>query len=105
MSARLSESGERAWRYLVAEKLRLVEETAQRIRRRRGRQQPLPRLTTPGEQHAAVVGRLGAVPVRQAAGEGPLRSRLQLTPAQLALLIEGIDWRRTVAPDPARRPA
>jgi transposase len=31
--------------------------------------------------------------------------RLQLTPAQLALLIEGIDWRRTVAPDPARRPA
>jgi transposase len=31
--------------------------------------------------------------------------RLQLTPAQLALLIEGIDWRRTIAPDPARRPA
>jgi hypothetical protein len=31
--------------------------------------------------------------------------RLQLTPAQLALLIEGIDWRCTVAPDPARRPA
>jgi transposase len=31
--------------------------------------------------------------------------RLQLTPAQLALLIEGIDWRRAVAPDPARRPA
>ena len=31
--------------------------------------------------------------------------RLQLTPAQLALLIEGIDWRRTVAPDTVERPA
>lgn len=30
--------------------------------------------------------------------------RLQLTPAQLALLIEGIDWRRTVAPEPVTRP-
>lgn len=30
--------------------------------------------------------------------------RLQLTAAQMALLIEGIDWRRTVAPEPARRP-
>ena len=28
-----------------------------------------------------------------------------LTPAQLALLIEAIDWRRTVAPEPPRRPA
>jgi transposase len=27
-----------------------------------------------------------------------------LTPGQLALLIEAIDWRRTVAPDPPRRP-
>jgi transposase len=27
-----------------------------------------------------------------------------LTPAQLALLIEAIDWRRTVAPEPPRRP-
>jgi transposase len=27
-----------------------------------------------------------------------------LTPAQLALLVEAIDWRRTVAPDPPRRP-
>jgi transposase len=30
--------------------------------------------------------------------------RLQLTVAQLALLTEGIDWRRTVAPAPAKRP-
>ena len=30
---------------------------------------------------------------------------LQLTAAQLALLIEGIDWRRTVAPDAVKRPA
>ncbi|MEQ1951768.1 MAG: IS66 family insertion sequence element accessory protein TnpB [Mesorhizobium sp.] len=30
--------------------------------------------------------------------------RLQLTPAQLALLVEGIDWRRTVAPEPVTRP-
>ena len=30
--------------------------------------------------------------------------RLQLTPAQLALLIEGIDWRRTVARDDVARP-
>lgn len=29
---------------------------------------------------------------------------LTLTPAQLALLIEGIDWRRTVAPEPPRLP-
>jgi len=27
-----------------------------------------------------------------------------LTPAQLALLLEAIDWRRTVAPEPSRRP-
>ena len=33
-----------------------------------------------------------------------VEGRLQLTPAQLALLIEGIDWRRTVAPAPAKRP-
>jgi transposase len=31
--------------------------------------------------------------------------RLQLTPAQLALLVEGIDWRRTVAPELQQRPA
>jgi transposase len=31
--------------------------------------------------------------------------RLQLTPAQLALLVEGIDWRRTVAPEQPARPA
>ena len=30
---------------------------------------------------------------------------LQLTAAQLALLIEGMDWRRTVAPDAPDRPA
>jgi len=30
--------------------------------------------------------------------------RLTLTPAQLALLVEGIDWRRTVAPEPPPRP-
>lgn len=30
---------------------------------------------------------------------------MKLTPAQLALLIEGIDWRRTVAPDAPERPA
>jgi len=29
---------------------------------------------------------------------------LQLTAAQLALLLEGIDWRRTVAPPQAERP-
>lgn len=33
-----------------------------------------------------------------------VEGRLQLTAAQLALLIEGIDWRRTVAPAPAKRP-
>ena len=33
-----------------------------------------------------------------------MNGRLQLSAAQLALLIEGIDWRRTVAPEPARRP-
>jgi transposase len=27
-----------------------------------------------------------------------------LTPAQLALLVEAIDWRRTVAPEPVPRP-
>ena len=27
-----------------------------------------------------------------------------LRPAQLALLVEAIDWRRTVAPEPPRRP-
>jgi len=32
-------------------------------------------------------------------------ARLRLTPAQLALLLEGIDWRRTVAPAEARTPA
>jgi len=30
--------------------------------------------------------------------------RLKMTPAQLGLLIEGIDWRRTVAPEPPRQP-
>jgi transposase len=32
-------------------------------------------------------------------------ARLKLTPAQLQLLIEGIDWRRTVAPEPPQVPA
>jgi transposase len=31
-------------------------------------------------------------------------TRLKLTPAQLALLIEGIDWRRTVAPEAPKTP-
>ena len=31
-------------------------------------------------------------------------ARMMLTPAQLALLVEAIDWRRTVAPEPPRRP-
>jgi len=31
--------------------------------------------------------------------------RLRLTPAQMALLIEGIDWRRTVAPEFRARPS
>jgi transposase len=31
-------------------------------------------------------------------------ARLKLTPAQMQLLIEGIDWRRTVAPEEAPRP-
>jgi transposase len=49
------------------------------------------------------LGRLRPLPVRQAAGAGPVRlativdGALLLTPAQLALLIEAIDWRRTVA--------
>src|SRR3546814_8286476 len=30
---------------------------------------------------------------------------LTLTPAQMALLLEGIDWRRTVAPEPPPKPA
>ena len=30
---------------------------------------------------------------------------LVLTPAQLSLLIEGMDWRRTVMPDPPPRPS
>ena len=30
---------------------------------------------------------------------------LMLTPAQLALLIEGIDWRRTIAPEPQPVPS
>jgi transposase len=29
---------------------------------------------------------------------------LKLTPAQLALLVEGIDWRRTVVPADAQQP-
>jgi transposase len=31
-------------------------------------------------------------------------ARLGLSPAQLALLIEGIDWRRTVAPEATAQP-
>jgi transposase len=33
-----------------------------------------------------------------------VEGRLQLTPAQLALLVEGIDWRRTVAPEAVKPP-
>jgi transposase len=50
------------------------------------------------------------VPVRQAAGAGRfvwppiVAGALLLTPAQLALLIEAIDWRRTVAPALPPRP-
>jgi transposase len=33
-----------------------------------------------------------------------VEGRLHLTAAQLALLVEGIDWRRTVAPEPVKRP-
>ncbi|MBJ7391548.1 MAG: IS66 family insertion sequence element accessory protein TnpB [Chthoniobacterales bacterium] len=33
-----------------------------------------------------------------------VEGRLLLSAAQLALLLEGIDWRRTVAPEPAKRP-
>jgi transposase len=32
-------------------------------------------------------------------------STLVLTPAQLALLVEAIDWRRTVAPELPKRPS
>ena len=32
-------------------------------------------------------------------------ARLKLTPAQMSLLIEGIDWRRTVAPEAVAQPA
>jgi len=31
-------------------------------------------------------------------------AQLKLTPAQMSLLIEGIDWRRTVAPEPPAQP-
>jgi transposase len=35
----------------------------------------------------------------------PIREgKMVLTPAQLALLLEAMDWRRTVAPEPPRRP-
>lgn len=34
-----------------------------------------------------------------------LDEQLNLTSGQLALLLEGIDWRRTVAADPPQRPA
>src|SRR6195952_2778826 len=30
--------------------------------------------------------------------------RMTLTPAQMAVLIEAMDWRRTIAPEPPRRP-
>jgi len=32
-------------------------------------------------------------------------AQLKLTPAQMQLLVEGIDWRRTVAPEAPRTPA
>lgn len=32
-------------------------------------------------------------------------AQLKLTPAQAQLLLEGIDWRRTVAPEPPQTPA
>jgi transposase len=38
-------------------------------------------------------------------GGGRTTLTVKLTPAQLALLIEGIDWRRTVAPEAPRTPA
>jgi hypothetical protein len=57
------------------------------------------------------LGRLGPVPVRQEALEKGkfvwppiVEGALQLTAAQLALLLEGIDWRRTVAPPERERP-
>lgn len=35
----------------------------------------------------------------------PLSAGVQiLTPAQLATLVEGMDWRRTIAPSPPKRP-
>ena len=57
-----------------------------------------------------VLGRKRAVPVHQAARPGRLRlaamagfeGSVTLTPAQLAMLIEGIDWR---APERVWRPA
>lgn len=33
-----------------------------------------------------------------------VEGRLQLTAGQISLLLEGIDWRRTVAPEPIRAP-
>jgi transposase len=33
-----------------------------------------------------------------------VEGRLQLSAGQLSLLLEGIDWRRTVAPEPVRTP-
>ncbi len=65
----------------------------------------VPRAAGPPDQ-GAVVGRPGPVPVRQAPGEGPLRlavlvagAAAALTPAQLAMLLEGIDWRAPLRTD------
>ena len=50
------------------------------------------------------------MPVRQRLEQGKflwppiVDGAMVLTPAQLALLVEAIDWRRTVAPEPPRRP-
>jgi transposase len=72
------------------------------VARRTGQGAPLRLVVYPGFQ----LPTFSAPTIAPSAMSVPLvDGRLQLTPAQLALLIEGIDWRRTIAPDPARRPA
>jgi transposase len=65
------------------------------------------RLSRPPERpfEGAVLGRTRLLPVRQAAGERPLhlagddRRRGAAEPAQLSMLLEGIDWRTPIRTD------
>ncbi len=65
-------------------------------------------LSAGAPDQGAVVGRPGPVSVRQAPGEGPLhlagrcRGRGGADAAQLAMLLEGIDWRTPLRTDRPR---